>query len=186
MRLTINYFYFKKELNKQTILKHLKKGDILSLYKVPLINKKEYDSLIKENFMSRIAFKGEYPYIAPFLYVFHNQKLYFLSTKYGKKIERLERNPEVAVEIEHYNEDLSKYQFVTLQGSIIKEESSIRRTEVKNLFANLIESKGLSRNILAALGHSPTDPLSDLVEKECSYVWKLVDVKKIIGIKNEF
>lgn len=134
--------------------------------------------------MSRIAFKGEYPYIAPFLYVFHDKKLYFLSTKYGKKIERLERNPEVAVEIEQYNEDLSRYQFVTLQGRIIKEESGLRKTEVRKLFADLIESKGLSRNILAALGHSPSAPLSDLVEKECSYVWKLVDVKEIIGIKN--
>jgi len=36
--------------------------------------------------MSRIAFNGEYPYIAPFLYVFDEKYIYFLSTKYGKKI----------------------------------------------------------------------------------------------------
>lgn len=134
--------------------------------------------------MSRIAFTGEYPYIAPFLYVFQDNHLYFLSTKYGKKIKRLEKNPRVAVEIEQYNEDLSDYQFVTLQGQIIKEESPERRKEIRKLFVNLIESKGLSKNILAALGHSPNDPVDCLVQKECSYVWKLVNVKSIIGIKN--
>jgi hypothetical protein len=73
---------------------------------------------------------------------------------------------------------------VTLQGQIIKEESPERRKEIRKLFVNLIESNGLSRNILAALGHSPDDPLEILVQKECSYVWKLVNVKSIVGIKN--
>lgn len=134
--------------------------------------------------MSRIAFKGEYPYIAPFLYVFQDETIYFLSTKYGKKIRRLKASPLVAVEIEDYNEDLSSYQFVTLQGQIIEEESPKRQKEVRKLFADLIESRNLSRNILAALGHSPDDELACLVEKECSFVWKLVNVKNIIGVRN--
>ena len=42
----------------------------------------------------RIAFQGEkYPYIAPFLYVFDGSFLYFLSTKYGKKIEYFRKSP---------------------------------------------------------------------------------------------
>lgn len=134
--------------------------------------------------MSRIAFKGEYPYIAPFLYVFQDETIYFLSTKYGKKIRRLKANPLVAVEIEDYNEDLSNYQFVTLQGQIIEEESPQKQKEVRKLFADLIKSRNLSRNILAALGHSPNDELACLVEKECSFVWKLVNVKNIIGVRN--
>lgn len=160
-------------------------GDNLSLQKVPLLNKNDYDRLIENNFVSRIAFNGEYPYIAPFLYVFHENKLFFLSTKYGKKIRRLKKNPQVAVEIEKYASDLSEYQFVTLQGQIVEEEFVNKQKEVRKLFAELIESKNLSRNILAALGHSPDDPLECLVEKECSYVWKLVNIKKIIGIKNK-
>lgn len=54
--------------------------------KIPKMQKSEYDSLIRENVVSRIAFLGkEYPYIAPFLYVFDEKNLYFLSTRYGKK-----------------------------------------------------------------------------------------------------
>jgi nitroimidazol reductase NimA-like FMN-containing flavoprotein (pyridoxamine 5'-phosphate oxidase superfamily) len=156
----------------------------LSLVKIPLMGKKEYNNLINENYVCRIAFNGEYPYIAPFLYGFDGEVLYFLSTKYGKKIEMFKENPHVAVEIENYIPDLSEYKFVTLQGSIVEEKNPENQKHVREMFAHMIESLNLSRNIMSALGHKPDDPLESLVEKECSYVWKLVDVKNIVGIKN--
>jgi uncharacterized protein len=156
----------------------------MSLVKIPLMEKKEYDELIKENYICRIAFKGEYPYIAPFLYGFDGKFLYFLSTKYGKKIERFQENPQVAVEIENYSPDLSEYKFVTLQGTISEEKDPEKQKKVREMFAHMIEFLDLSRNILPALGHKVDDPLESLVEKEYSYVWKLVDVENIVGIKN--
>jgi len=156
----------------------------VSLYKIPVMDKEEYDQLINENFMSRIAFNGEYPYIAPFLYVFDQKYLYFLSTKYGKKIQRLKDNPKVSVEIEEYEPDLSHYKFVALRGRIVEETDPEKKKEVRSKFAELIKSRGLSKNVLAALGHDPDDPLACLIEMECSFVWKLVDVKEIIALKN--
>lgn len=156
----------------------------MSLVKIPLMGKFEYDDLIKNSYISRIAFNGEYPYIAPFLYVFDGDHLYFLSTKYGKKIEMLKENPHVAVEIENYAADLSEYKFVTLQGRITKEEDTEKQKEVRQMFVDMIKSRDLSKNIMAALGHSPEEPLSNIVEMECSFVWKLVDLKNIIGLKN--
>ena len=155
----------------------------MSIVKIPLMTKEEYDEFIAENFISRIAFNGDYPYIAPFLYVFDGEHLYFLSTRYGRKIELLRRNPYVAVEIEHYSDDLSEYRFVTLQGQIVEEKDPSTKRRVKEMFADLIEKRGLSRNILRALGHSPEDPLNCLVEMDRSYVWKLVEVVDIVGIK---
>ena len=156
----------------------------MSLYKIPLMDKEEYDELINKNFMSRIAFNGEYPYIAPFLYVFDQKYLYFLSTKYGKKIQRLKENPKVSVEIEEYAPDLSEYKFVALRGHIVKETDDEKKKEVRKKFADLIKSRGLSKNIMAALGLDPDDPLACLVEVDSSFVWKLVDVKEIIALKN--
>ena len=46
--------------------------------------------------------------------------------------------------------------------------------------------KSLSKNVLAALGHSPDDELGSIVDEERSFVWKLVDVKNIIGIKTSW
>jgi uncharacterized protein len=156
----------------------------MDILKIPLMDKKEYDRLISEQYVCRIAFQGDYPYVAPFLYVFDGKFLYFLSTKYGKKIDLFRDNPHVAVEIEKYSSDLVEYKFVTLQGRIEQVEEPFRKKEVRKLFVDLIEKKNLSRNIMAALGHSPQDPPHSLLEEEKSFVWKLVDVENIIGIKN--
>lgn len=155
----------------------------MTVKKVPLMTKEEYDELIKANYVCRIGFKGEYPYIAPFIYVFDGSFLYFLSTKYGKKIERFKANPKVAVEIEKYEEDLSKYRFVTLQGTINQVEDSDEKLEVRKHFAQLIKDKNLSKNILLALGHSPNDKIDSIVREDKSFVWKLMDVETIVGIK---
>jgi len=155
----------------------------MNIHKVPLMNKEEYDELIKEGYVSRIGFEGEYPYIAPFIYVFDGKYLYFLSTKYGKKIQRFHTNPKVAVEIEKYEDDLSEYRFVTLQGRIDQVEDYNEKLNVRKRFVDLIRNKSLSRNVLAALGHSPDDELESIVNEERSFVWKLVDVENIIGIK---
>ena len=156
---------------------------IINIHKVPLMNKKEYDELIREGYVSRIGFQGEYPYIAPFMYVFDGSFIYFLSTKYGKKIQRFQDNPQVAVEIEKYEDDLSDYRFVTLQGSIEQVEDLDEKLVVRKLFLDLIMNKSLSKNVLAALGHSPDDELESIIKEERSYVWKLVNVENIIGIK---
>jgi nitroimidazol reductase NimA-like FMN-containing flavoprotein (pyridoxamine 5'-phosphate oxidase superfamily) len=156
---------------------------IMNIHKVPLMNKKEYDELIREGYVSRIGFKGEYPYIAPFMYVFDGSFIYFLSTKYGKKIQRFQDNPQVAVEIEKYEDDLSDYRFVTLQGSIEQVEDHDEKLVVRKRFVDLIIDKSLSKNVLAALGHSPDDDLESIIKEERSYVWKLVNVENIIGIK---
>ena len=155
----------------------------MNIHKVPLMNKEEYDELIKEGYVSRIGFEGEYPYIAPFIYVFDGKYLYFLSTKYGKKIQRFHTNPKVAVEIEKYEDDPSEYRFVTLQGRIDQVEDYNEKLNVRKRFVDLIRNKSLSRNVLAALGHSPDDELESIVNEERSFVWKLVDVENIIGIK---
>ena len=158
----------------------------MSMFKIPPMNKEEYDKLISENHMSRIAFGGDsYPYIAPFMYVFNEDKkfLYFMSTKYGKKIGLFEKSPNVAVEIEKYSEDMSSYKFVTLQGKIIEVKNESEKKEVKERFINMIQNK-LSKKALAALGYSPDESLESLLNEERILLWKLVDVEKIVALKN--
>jgi uncharacterized protein len=160
-------------------------GESMDILKIPIMNKREYDELINEQYISRIAFKGKYPYIAPFMYVFNGKSLYFLSTKYGKKIQLFRKNPKVAIEIEKYADDLSEFRFVTLQGHISEVKDPSEKKDVKKRFVDLIKSKHLSRSIMAALGHSPEEPPESILKEEKSFVWKLVDVENIIGIKNQ-
>jgi nitroimidazol reductase NimA-like FMN-containing flavoprotein (pyridoxamine 5'-phosphate oxidase superfamily) len=157
----------------------------MEIVKIPRMDKKEYDSLIEEGYISRIAFQGEkYPYIAPFMYVFDGKFIYFLSTKYGKKIEYFRKSPYVAVEIERYTKDLSCYTFVTIQGYLEEVTDSIEKKIIRKEFVEMIKSKHLSSTILAALGHSPQDPPEAIAREERSLVWKLVGVKDLVALKS--
>lgn len=159
--------------------------EIMEIIKIPRADKAEYDRLIERGYVCRIAFQGEkYPYIAPFLYVFDGSFLYFLSTKYGKKIEHFRKSPYASVEIEKYTKDLSTYTFVTLQGYLEEVQDSIEKKIIREKFVDLIVERNLSCNILAALGHSPMDAPVAIAEEERSLVWKLNGVKDIVALKN--
>ena len=149
------------------------------------MEKQEYDRLIREQYIARIVFKGEkYPYIAPFLYVFDGKYLYFLSTRYGKKIEYFRQNSYVTVEIERYDPDLSNYAFVSLSGHLVEVIDEMSKKEVREHFIRLIREKNLSENIMIALGHSSQDPTEAILREERNVMWKLTDVRKITGLKN--
>jgi len=153
--------------------------------KIPSMKKREYDRLIDDEHVCRIAFKGDrYPYVAPFIYIFDGNFMYFLSTKYGKKIELFREDPHVSVEVERFAPDLSSYRFVTLRGRLVEVSDPEEKRAVKERFVDLIRRKSLSRNVLSALGHSPDDPLDSIAREERSLVWKLVDVQKIVGLKD--
>lgn len=150
------------------------------------MEKDEYDALIHNRFMARIAFQGDkYPYISPFLYIFDGKHLYFLSTKYGKKIELFKKCPYVSVEIDQYAEDLSYYRFVTLQGYIEVVLDSIEKKLIRAQFLELIEDNHLSNNILTALGHSQSEGPDSICSEERSQVWRLNGVRNLIALKNE-
>ncbi|MHC1687509.1 MAG: pyridoxamine 5'-phosphate oxidase family protein [Methanothrix sp.] len=158
----------------------------MNMFKMPRMGKAEYDRLVEEQYVCRIAFKGEmHPYIAPFLYVFDGKFIYFLSTKYGRKIEYFRDNPNVCVEIERYTSDLSSFSFVALSGRLIEVEDAEQGRRVRERFVQLIQDRGLSPNVLSALGHSPDEPVDSLLSEERSSVWKLVGVKveSILGLK---
>ena len=157
----------------------------MEIVKIPPMEKKDYDQLISDGYVCRIAFAGrKYPYIAPFLYVFDGTFMYFLSTNYGYKIQYFRQNPYVSVEVENYTPDLSKYTFVTLSGRLMEVEDVNEKKAIREKFVRLIKDRNLSNNIMAALGHSPEEPIESIVKEEKSLVWKLVEVKNIIALKN--
>ncbi len=149
------------------------------------MEKDEYDSLIKQNYVSRVAFKGdEHPYVAPFMYVFDGRHLYFLSTKYGKKIEYYQQNPNVAVEIDRFSPDMSSYTFVTLLGRLSEVTDETEGKRIREEFVDMIKTRKLSSNVAAALGHSPSEPLDAIVRENRSLIWRLDEVTDIVALKN--
>ncbi len=88
------------------------------------------------------------------------------------------------MEIEHYKNDMSSYRFVTLRGQIHEVDDDDEKLRVKKMFVDMITDNNLSPNVLEAIGHSPEDPLESLLDEERCFVWKLVDVKEIVALKN--
>ncbi len=99
-------------------------------------------------------------------------------------MELLLEAPQVAVEIEHYENDMSSYRFVTLRGRINEVDEDDEKLKVKEMFIDMIKDKNLSPNVMEAIGHSPEDPLESILDEERCFVWKLVDVKEIVALKN--
>jgi nitroimidazol reductase NimA-like FMN-containing flavoprotein (pyridoxamine 5'-phosphate oxidase superfamily) len=133
----------------------------------------EVGALIKEHFLCRIAFKGKnYPYIAPFQYVFTNGALYFHFTAYGRKMRLLEKEKLVCVEIEQYTPDMSEYKFVALTGSLSVVRDARERARAITLMREMGTAR-LSRNFLAAHGFRKDEDWSSFTPEKPLTIVKL-------------
>jgi nitroimidazol reductase NimA-like FMN-containing flavoprotein (pyridoxamine 5'-phosphate oxidase superfamily) len=112
--------------------------------------------------------------------------MYFLSTKYGKKLQHFKNNPYVTVEVERYTPDLSDFAFVSIPGRLEEVQDPEIKNNVRQKFVELIKKRSLSSNVLSALGHSPDEPIEVLLTGEHNIVWKLVgvNVRDILGLKH--
>jgi len=158
----------------------------MNIFKIPRMEKHEYDDLIKENYICRIAFLGDgFPYIIPFIYIFDGSFLYFLPTRYGRKIDYFNKDPHVSVEIEYYSNNFSSYKFITLQGVLKEINDNDEKKKVRSGFVDLIKERSLSSNVLAALGYETNDPLEIIIQEDRNMVWRLTGVKEIVALKNK-
>jgi hypothetical protein len=157
----------------------------MEILKIPRMKKQEYDELIQDSCVCRIAFRGDnFPYIAPFLYIFDGTYMYFLSTRYGRKIDYFKKNPAVSVEVDSFSRDMSCFTFMSLQGYLDEITDSALKAKVRQDFVTMIKKRNLSHTVLTALGYSPDDPPEVITRGERTVVWKLMGVKDIVALKN--
>ena len=154
------------------------------IVRLPQMEKREIEKLIREQMLCRIAFKGDkYPYMAPFQYVYMNGSLYFHFTDYGKKMRLLEKDNRVCVEIEKYRADLSQYSFVVLRGALKIVTGPQERAKVIKRLAEEGKQK-LSTNFLAAHGFKKEEDWSSFTPEKPLVVVKLEDIAEEIGLKS--
>jgi len=154
------------------------------IVRLPQMEKREIEKLIREQMLCRIAFKGDkYPYMAPFQYVYMNGSLYFHFTDYGKKMRLLEKDNRVCVEIEKHRADLSQYSFVVLRGALKIVTDPQERAKVIKRLAEEGEQK-LSTNFLAAHGFKKEEGWSSFTPEKPLVIVKLEDIAEEIGLKS--
>ncbi len=153
--------------------------------KIPKLPRAEYDALIARQYVARIAFGAcDQPYVAPFVYVFDGGYLYFLSSRYGRKMEYFRQDPRVSVEIEEYAPDLSEFSFVSLQGRLEEVAAPGDADTVRERFVTLVRDRGLSPRVLSAFGLDPADGPEAIIGDGRSMVWRLADVRDIVALRN--
>ena len=152
--------------------------------KMPRMKENEIEQLVKEQFLCRIAFKGDQqPYIAPFQYVVVDGTLYFHFTDYGRKMSFFKQETPVCVEIERYTPNLSQYEFVTLTGNLkLVENQEERKRAVEKMVE--VGKQRLSPNFLVAHGFSQGSDWDVLNADEKILIIKLDDVTEKKGLKS--
>ncbi len=156
----------------------------MTVLKLPRMDDGEVENLVKQQFLCRIAFRGdEYPYIAPFQYVFMNRTLYFHFTAYGRKMKLIEKDKQVCVEIEQYKPDLSQYMFVTLKGTLSIVKDPVERREAIKRMRELGKQR-LSRNFLAAHGFETERSWDTLTADKPLVIVKLEQLVEKSGLKS--
>lgn len=156
---------------------------LLPTVKLPKMSEEEMDRMLHEQFLCRIAFRGqENPYIAPFQYVVVEDKMYFHFTDYGRKMRLVNEGNPVCVEIERYLPDLSKYGFVVLFGNL---KQVTDQDERKKAIEAMAESgrERLSKKFLAAHGFSEDKDWSDFTPDKPIKILRL-EVTGKMGLKS--
>ena len=152
--------------------------------RLPKMEKRAVEKLIREQMICRIAFRGNnYPYMAPFQYALINGSLYFHFTDYGRKMELLKKDRGVCVEIERYLPDLSEYCFVVLRGSLKVVTDPKERAEAIERMAEYGRQK-LSENFLAAHGFKKEEGWSSFTPEKPIAILKLVEIAEETALKS--
>jgi len=145
------------------------------------MNNKEIKNVIKNQKICRIAFiDDEYPYIAPFQYLYYKEHFYFHFTDYGKKKQILSKNNNVCVSIEQLEPNLRSFHFISFQGKLIE----VKDKEERNIvIKKLVEEakKSFSEEFLAAHGFDKKKGW-DGFQLEGQLIYKLQDIHDIIGL----
>ncbi len=155
----------------------------MSPLKLPKMDENEIKQVLQNEKLCRIAFiDDKYPYISPFQYVYLNDTMYFHFTDYGKKKKILEKNTNVCVSIEHLQEDLSAFSFISMQGKLTLVEDEKEKINVLKHMVK-IARKTYSQNFLTAHGFEKEKGW-EAINNKSELIYKFVEMREPIGLKS--
>jgi len=155
----------------------------MSMIKLPKMEEQEIKEAIDTHNLCRIAFiDNNYPYIAPFQYVHIENILYFHFTDYGKKKEILTKNQNICISIEHFEQDLSGYYFISMQGKLELVEDEDLKEEVMKQMAKSAK-RIYSKNFLSVHGFEKNQGWDVFTAKD-QLIYRFKPIGPPIGLKS--
>lgn len=160
-----------------------RRGFALEVFRLPEMKTDEIEKLIQEQIVCRIAFRGtDYPAISLFQYTHLNGSIFFHFSEYGKKLESLEKDSSVCVEIEDLTKDLGMFRFVLLKGRLKEVVDPDKKAKVIRKMA-LEGEKRLSTKFLAAHGLGEGSDWSSFKDKESMTIVEFLTLEAV-GLKS--
>lgn len=155
----------------------------MGMIKLPKMEDQEIKEAINTHNLCRIAFiDDDYPYIAPFQYVCIDDVLYFHFTDYGKKKELLMKNQNICISIEHFEQDLSGYYFISMQGKLELVKDENLKEEVMNQMSKSAQRR-YSKNFLSVHGFEKSQGWDVFTAKD-QLIYKFKPIGPPIGLKS--
>jgi nitroimidazol reductase NimA-like FMN-containing flavoprotein (pyridoxamine 5'-phosphate oxidase superfamily) len=111
-------------------------------FDLPDMSHKEMDELLRNQLLCRVTFNDKpYPYTLPMEYYFFGDTMYFHFTMTGKKMDLMRADPNVCVEVDWSNDDLSDYRSVVLRGRLTEVTDAAERNTMNLAMSTAIKDK---------------------------------------------
>jgi nitroimidazol reductase NimA-like FMN-containing flavoprotein (pyridoxamine 5'-phosphate oxidase superfamily) len=131
-------------------------------FDLPDMSHREMDELLKSQLLCRISFHDEpYPYTIPMEYYYFGDVIYFHFTTTGKKMDLMNMNPNVTVEVDWYDDMLTDYKSVIIKGRLVPVDNADERNTVNVAMSSAVREKaGIKSYLRIPWGKKGVDYLS--------------------------
>lgn len=165
-----------------TMQEPLPTGYEVKRFDLPNMSHREMDDLLKSQLLCRISFHDEpYPYVLPMEYYYFGDVMYFHFTTTGKKMELLNKNPNVTVEVDWCNDTMTDYKSVILRGRLVPVDNPDERNMINVAMASAVhERAGIKAFLRIPWGKKGIDYLS---ASNIPLRLLKLDIKEMIGKK---
>jgi nitroimidazol reductase NimA-like FMN-containing flavoprotein (pyridoxamine 5'-phosphate oxidase superfamily) len=111
-------------------------------FDLPDMSHKEMDELLRNQLLCRVTLNDRpYPYTLPMEYYFFGDTMYFHFTMTGKKMDLMRADPNVCVEVDWSNDDLSDYRSVVMRGRLVEVTDAAERNMMNLAMSTAIKDK---------------------------------------------
>ena len=118
-------------------------------FDLPDMSHREMDELLRSQILCRISFHDKpFPYTLPMEYYYFGDVMYFHFTTTGKKIELMNKDPNVTVEVDWSNDTLTDYKSVVLKGKLASVDNQAEREIVNVAMASAVHEKAGIKSFL--------------------------------------
>jgi nitroimidazol reductase NimA-like FMN-containing flavoprotein (pyridoxamine 5'-phosphate oxidase superfamily) len=152
------------------------------VFKLPVMTRKETEGLLKSCRICRMALHDRpHPYLICLDYAYKGGKMYFHFADYGRKMGLFIKDPNVSVEVDRYNKDVTDYMNATLMGRLVMVTDAAEKKKAAKALVEAIEPKAGKKKVAARHGYKKLDV--ETLSSPRSVLLRL-DVKVCIALKS--